>query len=144
MVTAEEILDLIEQERYQQMRENLLTRNKAYANPNWQQEMTKLPAEQEEEFLNWVKSNKVPFDPNDKYPDYDMRGYYLSTLNNPQAPQAAINQATQSLHYPDTFKTPYHESFSSESKWATEGAPSWQENKLVSPTGEVIFEDKPE
>jgi hypothetical protein len=144
MATAEELMALIEQQRYQQMREQMLARNMAYAHPDWQQQMTQLSPEQEAAFLQWVQSNKVPFDPSDKYPDYDMRGYYQSLQSNPQATQAAINPATQSLHYPDTFKTPYHESFSSESQWAREGAPSWQDNKLVSPTGEVVFEDKPE
>jgi hypothetical protein len=143
MPNQNEIMDLIRQQQYEKMRKNFLARNMVYANPNWQKEMTKLSPEQEAAFLNWIKANKVPFDPKDKYPDYDMRGYYLS-MQQGGAPQAAINEATQSLHYPDTFKTPYHESFSSESKWATEGAPSWQENKLVSPKGEVIFEDKPE
>ena len=143
MATADELMALIEQQRYQQMREQMLARNMAYAHPEWQQQMITLPPEQEQAFMQWVQANNVPFNPNDKYPDYDMRGYYLSTLQG-GAPQAAVNPATQSLHYPDTFKTPYHESFSSESQWAKEGAPSWQDNKLVSPTGEVVFEDKPE
>jgi len=144
MATADELMALIEQQRYQQMREQMLARNMAYANPAWQQQLTQLPPEQEQAFMQWVQANKVPFDPTDKYPDYDMRGYYQSLQNNPQAAQAGINPATQSLHYPDTFKTPYHESFSSESQWAAPGAPSWRDNKLVSPTGEVVFEDKPE
>ena len=144
MITEEELMQLIENQQYEQMRKNLLARNMAYANPNWQQQMTQLLPDQEQAFLQWIKANNVPFDINDKYPDYDMRGYYLSTITNPQAAKAAINPTTQSLHYPDTYKTPYHESFSSESKWATEGAPSWQDNKLVSPSGEVVFEDKPE
>jgi len=143
MATANELMEIIRQQQYEKMRQDLLARNMAYAHPEWQKQMTQLPAEQEQAFMNWVKANNVPFNPNDKFPDYDMRGYYLS-MQQGGAPQAAVNPATQSLHYPDTFKTPYHESFSSESKWATEGAPSWQENKLVSPKGEVIFEDKPE
>ena len=138
------VLDLMEQQRYQQYRENLLKRNRAYSQPDWQKQLTQLPVDKEKAFLDWVKANKVPFNAADKYPDYDMRGYYLSTLTNPQAAKAGINPATQSLHYPDTYKTPYHESFSAESKWATKGAPTWKENKLVTPSGEVVFEDKPE
>ena len=138
------VLNLLEQQRYQKFREDLLKRNLAYAQPDWQKQLTKLPSAQEKAFLDWVKDNKVPFNSADKYPDYDMRGYYLSTLTDPKAAKAGINAATQSLHYPDTYKTPYHESFSAESKWAKPGAPNWKDNKLVTPSGEVVFEDKPE
>ena len=126
------------------MRENLLERNLAYANPGWSNQMTKLNPAQEQAFLNWVQANKVPFNPEDKYPDYDMRGFYVGLMNKDPNAVSAINEATQSLHYPDYWKTPYHESFSSESQWAKEGAPSWRENQLVSPKGEIVFEDKPE
>ena len=61
----------------------------------------------------------------------------------PISPKAAMNTTTKSLHYPDTYKTPYHESFSAESQWAASGAPTWKGNKLVTPSGEVVFEDKP-
>ena len=144
MPTENEVLmNLIKQQQYENWRNRLLARNMAYADPNWQQQMTQLPPEQEAAFLQWVQANQVPFNPADKFPDYDMRGYYLS-LQQGGAPQAGINEATQSLHFPDIYKTPYHESFSSESKWAKEGAPSWQDNRLIAPSGEVIFEDKPE
>lgn len=144
MATQQQLMDIIAQQQYQKMREKLLARNMAYANPDWQKQMTQLTPQQQVAFQKWVQANKVPYNPNDKYPDYDMKGYWLSLQNNPQAQQAGINPATQSLHYPDTFKTPYHESFSSESKWAAPGAPSWQDDKLVTPSGQVIFEDKPE
>ncbi len=144
MTTQQELMALIQQQQYEQMRQQMFARNTAYAKPNWQQQMATLTPQQEQAFQQWVQANKVPFDSNDKYPDYDMRGYYLSLQNNPEAQQSAVNPITQSLHYPDTYKTPYHESFSSESQWATEGAPSWQGEKLVSPKGEVVFEDKPE
>jgi len=141
MATEQEIMDLIEQQKYAEYRQKLLQRNMAYAHPEWQSQMTKLPSEQEQAFMQWVQSNKDTFDPQDKYPDYDMRGYYLS-LQGGQAPQASVNPIDQQLHYPDTFKTPYHQSFSSESKWAKEGAPSWKENKLVTPQGEVVFDEE--
>ena len=133
---------LVEQQQYQKMREQLLARNKAYAKPNWQTQLAKLTPEQEQAFLKWVQANKVPFDPKDKYPDYDMRSYYLS-LQNANTPKAGINPTTGTLHFPDTYKTPYHESFSAESQMAGEGAPSWKGSKLVTPKGEVVFEDKP-
>jgi len=142
MPNKQAMLDLIRQQQYEAQRQALLKRNMAYAHPEWQSQMTQLPPEQEQAFAGWLKANKVPFNPADKYPDYDMRGYYLS-MQQGDAPKAGINPTTKSLHYPDTFKTPYHESFSAESKMATEGAPSWKGDKLVTPTGEIVFEDKP-
>jgi len=139
----EKMMQLIEQQQYESMRQKLLARNKAYAKPDWQKQLAKLTPEQEQAFLKWVQTNKVPFNPKDKFPDYDMRGYYLSTLNN-AGPKAGINPTTGTLHFPDTYKTPYHESFSAESQMAAEGAPSWKGSKLVTPKGEVVFEDKPE
>jgi hypothetical protein len=141
MPTAEQIMQLLEQQRYQKMREDLLKRNLAYANPNWKQELTQLPPDKEKAFAGWLKANKVPFNPQDKFPDYDMRGYYQSLMQG-QAQNPEINAVDSQLHYPDTFKTPYHQSFSRESKWATENAPSWQGNKLVSPKGEVVFDEE--
>ena len=139
MTTQDEIMKMLAD---QQQRQAILSRNMAYANPNWQQQMAKLNPQQEQAFLQWVSQNKVPVNPNDKTPDYDMRGYWLS-LQNAQAAKAGINPNTGTLHFPDTFKTPYHESFSAESKWATKGAPTWKEDKLVAPDGKVVFQDKP-
>ena len=102
MATSEEMMNIIEQQRYQKMREDLLKRNAAYAKPDWQKQMTQLPPEKEKAFMDWVKANKVSFNAQDKYPDYDMRGYYQS-LQKGDAPKAAMNTTTKSLHYPDTY-----------------------------------------
>jgi len=139
MVTTEDILNQLQQEQLQKVYQ----RNMAYANPDWQTQLAKLSPEQEAEFLKWVQLNNVPFDPAQQNADYDMRGFYQALMSGDPNAQSAINPITQSLHYPDYWKTPYHESFSSESQWATEGAPSWKEDKLVSPSGEVIFQDQP-
>jgi len=138
---TEEELAALEQQQYAQMRQQLLARNMAYAQPNWQQQLTQLNPAQEQAFMQWVQANQVPFDPKDPYPDYDMRGYYQS-LQKGNAEQSSVNPVDQQLHYPDTIKTPYHESFSSESQWAVPGAPSWQGEKLIAPSGEVVFETK--
>ena len=37
---------------------------------------TELPLSDEFEFRNWLKDNRVPFDPEAKVSDYDMRGYW--------------------------------------------------------------------
>jgi hypothetical protein len=140
MMAEFDILELIRQQKAKE----ILERNMAYANPQWQQQLAQLTPEQETAFLAWVKSNKVPFDPSDPTPDYDMRGFYQGVMSGDPKAQSGFNPATQSLHYPDYYKTPYHESFSAESQYATEGAPTWQDDKLVSPSGKVIFQDKPE
>lgn len=141
MPSDKEMMALIEAQKYQKMRESLLKRNLQYAKPNWK--VTTLPADQEKAFQEWVAKNKVPFDIKDKYPDYDMRGFYSALMAKDKRAAAAINPTTKTMHYPDYWKTPYHESFSSESQWAAKGAPSWKDNKLVAPSGEVVFEDKP-
>ena len=141
MPTNQEMMALLQAERYAQYRKSLLKRNLAYADPEWEKKLTQLTPEQEQAFTQWVKANKVPYDPKDKFPDYDMKGFYLSQLKSGAKP--SVNAVDKQLHYPDTFKTPYHESFSRESQWAKEGAPAWQGEKLVSPKGEVIFETKP-
>ena len=143
MATQQEILNLLHQQQYEQIRQKLLQLNMAYAQPNWQEQLTVLPSEQETAFQQWLKTNNVNYNPADKYPDYDMRGYYQS-LQQGQAEQPGVNPVDLQLHYPDTYKTPYHESFSSESKWALPGAPSWQGEKLISPAGEIIFETEPQ
>ena len=124
------------------MRQNLLSRNMNYAVPDWQSKMTTLTPDQEKAFMDWVQANKVPFNPKDPYPDYDMRGFYQALQSNDPRAVSAVDPNDQRLHYPDYWKTPYHESFSAESQWAKEGAPTWVEDKLTMPTGEVIFDDK--
>jgi hypothetical protein len=87
---------------------------------------TTLPPQQEAAFQGWVSKNKIPWQ-DSPTADYDMRGFW-------QAQQAgdpnAVRAANQ--HFPDTYKTPYHESFSNESKYATPSAPHWEGDKLVS------------
>lgn len=73
-------------------------------------------------FRAWAVANNVPFDPNAKVTDYDMRGLYQATNGAPHAPGA---------HFPDTYKTPLDTSFSAESKYAKQGAPMWQGNTLI-------------
>ena len=50
------------------------------------------------------------------------------------------------MHFPDFWKTPYHESFSAESQWADPAkAPKWNaQDQLVLPDGTVVFDEKKE
>jgi len=82
--------------------------------------VTKLDPAQETAFQGWVKQNKIPWQdtPN---ADYDMRGYWKAQQSgDPHAKRAA------NLHFPDTWKTPYHKSFSNESMYALPTAPHWE------------------
>lgn len=111
-------------------------RNKAYAKSADSYSTTLDPVE-EQKFRNWVTQNKVPFNPDQKLQDYDMRGFWKSGAG------TAVDPNDQRIHYPDTFKTPYHQTFSAESQWAAPGAPSWNnKDQLVLPNGKVIFDDR--
>jgi hypothetical protein len=96
-------------------------------------------------FRQWVQNNRVPFNPNQTGPsDYDMRGYYQGMVNqNPMAAPTQVNPNDQQLHYTDYYKTPLHQSFSSESQWATPQTPSWiNDSQLASPGGRILFDEK--
>lgn len=94
------------------------------ANVPW---MTKLQPWEEAMFRLWVKANKIPFDPNNAVADYDMRGYWKALISgDPKAKQSASTG-----HFPDTWKTPFHQSFSNESIYRTPNAPHWEKDKLV-------------
>lgn len=99
---------------------------------------TELNPNEEQQFQEWVKTNSVPYEDSPN-PDYDMRGYWKALISgDPRARQA------ENKHFPDTWKTPYHKSFSNESMYALPTAPTWKGNKLVL-NGKVIYdEDKPQ
>lgn len=93
---------------------------------------TKLSASQEQQFRQWVKSNRVPFDPDAGVVDYDMRGYWRDTGG---------AWSGGSTHFPDTYKTPYDTTFSAESKYARPGTPFvWRGDDLIDTRdGSLVF-----
>jgi hypothetical protein len=91
---------------------------------------TPLAPEQEAVFQQWVKQNKIPWQ-DSPTSDYDMRGYWLAQQSGDPQAKTSINPVDKKPHYPDTFKTPYHKSFSNESMYAQPGAPHWVGQKLV-------------
>jgi hypothetical protein len=104
-------------------------------NVPWQTQLN--PAE-EDAFRSWVELNRIPFDYQDPVADYDMRGFWKAqTAGDPRAIQAG-NQ-----HFPDTWKTPFHATFSNESQYRTPDAPSWQGDRLMSPSGKVVADETP-
>lgn len=104
---------------------------------------TQLDPLQEMAFRQWLQTNKVPFDPNAQQSDYDMRGFYQGMQQGHPLAQTAINPNDQQMHYPDYWKTPSHQSFSSESQWATPDTSSWiNDSQLATPGGRIVFDEK--
>lgn len=110
---------------------------------------TQLAPADETKFQSWVAANKVPFDPTMPVSDYDMRGFWQGMQNgDPHAVQRPdandIDKATGKprMHFDDFWKTPAHETFSRDSKYATPDAPHWVQNRyLVDKNGKVLFDD---
>lgn len=96
-------------------------------------------------FRQWVSSNGIPFDVSATGPtDYDMRGYYRALMNgNPMARPTEINPNDNRPHFTDYFKTPLHQTFSSESEFAGSNAPQWiNDSQLAAPNGRIVFDEK--
>jgi hypothetical protein len=108
-------------------------------NPKYQ---TALTPQQEAQFQNWVKQNNVPFDPG-PYADYDMRGFWKGmTTGDPRA-RTGISPYDKQLHFTDTWKTPYHRTFSNESIYAPKDAPHWEGDRLIDKDGKVVADETP-
>lgn len=122
---------------------NYYDRNKIYVRPGNHVYNTPLAPEQERLFQTWVQTNNVPFDPKAVVTDYDMRGFYKALQENNPLAKSAVDPNDKALHYPDYWKTPYHETFSNESQWATPYAPKWNDqDQLITQDGEVLFDDR--
>lgn len=104
--------------------------------------LTQLDPFNEASFQQWVAANKVPFDPS-QTADYDMRGFYMALKNGDPIAATALNANDGQMHYPDYWKTPYHQSFSNESKFAGKDAPMWNDrDQLEAPSGRVVFDER--
>jgi hypothetical protein len=103
---------------------------------------TPLPFLGEMAFRQWVKDNRVPFNPDQEPQDYDMRGFYRAQTQGDPLAASAVNPNDKQIHYPDYWKTPLHQTFSSESQWAQPGAPSWYGNQLISPGGRIVYDEE--
>jgi hypothetical protein len=118
------------------------TRNQQWAVPA-QSYQTQLAPQQETQFRAWLQQNQVPYNLNDPVQDYDMRGFWQALQSGDSRAASAIDPNDNRLHYPDYWKTPYHETFSNQSQWATPDAPSWtQDDKLIDRAGNIIFDDR--
>jgi hypothetical protein len=108
---------------------------KSVAPPKPRGYTTQLSTADEAKFESWVKANRIPFDPSPTA-DYDMRGFWLAKQHGDKRAARADNG-----HFPDTWKTPHHKTFSNESIYATGDAPHWEGSKLVDKTGRVIADE---
>lgn len=94
-------------------------------------------------FRQWVQDENVPFDPQAGVTDYDMRGFWQALQQQQPNATASVNQNDGQMHYPDLWKTPLHQTFSTDSQWSTPAAPSWNnQDQLVSPNGRVVYDER--
>lgn len=126
----------------QQLQANY-ARNKGWTKPDASNFNTDL-GNQEPQFRQWVQANKVPFDPSATGPqDYDMRGFWKGLQTGDPNAKSAVDPNDSKLHYPDYWKTPYHQTFSNESQWAAPNAPRWNDqDQLIGQDGKIMFDDR--
>jgi hypothetical protein len=118
-------------------------RNQPYVRAGQHQYNTPLSPMQEMMFRGWLKQNGVPFQPEAGVTDYDMRGFYQALTQGDPRAASSINANDGMMHYPDTWKTPHHRTFSQGSQWAGEMAPRWTEDdKLVAPSGRILHDER--
>lgn len=128
-----------------QAEENALASQYMNARPPFRpgQFNTSLPFLQEMQFRQWLQNNKVPFDPEAKVSDYDMRGFYQAMQSGSPMARSAINPNDNQMHYPDYWKTPLHQTFSNESQWAGPNTPGWiNDSQLASPGGRILHDER--
>lgn len=116
-------------------------RNAKYAlsHPSYQ---TRLSSREDMMFRQWLAEHRVPFNPDDPIADYDMRGYWKDVARG-GGDRTSVNENDGRLHFPDTYKTPYHHSFSSESIYARPSAPSWiNDYQLADENGDVVWDER--
>ena len=115
---------------------NYFMRNSKWAKP-LDSYMTPLSPEKEQQFSQWAIQNQKRIGSSDvvnnPMGDYDYRGWWLANQNK-TAPNG---------HFEDTYKTPYHETFSNESQYANpELAPQWKQSgkkwQLISNDGTIL------
>lgn len=98
--------------------------------------VTKLSDTDEKAYRIWLSevSNTVGREQHPDDPTYDMRGLFKKVLSG-KTPL----DLSQGAHFPDTYKTPYHPTFSNESRYAKEDAPRWNGDVLYDKDGSVAL-----
>jgi hypothetical protein len=85
---------------------------------------TQFSGDLENIFHSWADAKDVPLSN-----DYDMQGFYLSSLMGDPRANADVNPSDGLIHFEDKFKLPNHEGFSQMSQYS-KGLldPKWIEN----------------
>lgn len=101
----------------------------------------------------WSAVNKVP-----QSDDYDMRGFYAGLLRGDPAALSSVNPNDGQMHFPDKWKLPNHETFSTDSQYynpaTMPNTPTWQGGDLLggngaaswalrSPDGNIVAAEAP-
>jgi hypothetical protein len=93
-------------------------------------------------FRKWTADNRVPFNADAPASDYDMRGFYRALQQGNPMAQSSVNPNDNQMHYPDYWKNPGHQTFSSESQFAGPDAPSWiNDSQLAAPSGRILYDE---
>jgi hypothetical protein len=102
--------------------------NKQYAHKGPYE--TDLEPADEKKYKKWVSdvSKMLGRSLNPDDPSYDMRGFFKYNIM-----LGGKFSFGEQGHFPDTFKTPYHPTFSRESMYAKPDAPFWKDDTLVDP-----------
>lgn len=124
--------------------EQVLARNQQFVKTGTTDYYTHLSPQEETAFRSWLGQHKeVEFNPDEKTPDYDMRGFWQALQSGDPRAKQGIDPNDGKVHEPDYWKTPYDLTFSRQSKFANENAPEWNDkDQLVLPNGSVVFDDK--
>ena len=106
---------------------------------------TQLSPEQQRQFAADVQAGKLMGNHPDlsATADYDFPGWWQAYMAGDPRARTQISAVDTRPHWSDTWKTPYHESFSGESIYSTgpQFAPMWQGNVQYGPQGDVTFNE---
>lgn len=105
----------------------------------------------DQEYRSWVLANNVP-----ESNDYDMRGFFNGLTAMDPAAASSVNPNDGRMHFPDKWKLPNHQTFSTDSQYydarTMPGTPTWQGGaipgggeswSLRRPNGSVVAAEAP-
>jgi hypothetical protein len=103
------------------------------------------------EFAMWKLQNDVV-----ETPDYDMKGFFRGLMSGDPMAASSVNSNDQQMHFPDKWKLPNHESFSTDSQYYDRATmpniPTWSGGALPNggdswtlrrPDGSIVAAEAP-
>lgn len=118
------------------------------AEPKWP-----LTAPERQNYLMWLLRNGVQ-----ETPDYNMAQFYRSSeIGGDPRLSSGVNPNDQQVHFPDAYKLPNHETFSTDSNYynakTMPNTPTWQGGALpdgrneswtlTRPNGQIVAQENP-